>query len=119
MTAARPNGPGDEIPEMTATELRDRLERGERITLIDVREPHERQIADLPDHGQRLVPIGEFVERLGEVDREAPVVLYCRTGSRSGWATRQLLARGHPQAWNLKGGLMAWKEEVDPSIQEY
>jgi adenylyltransferase/sulfurtransferase len=84
-----------------------------------VREPYERQIADLPEWGQIRIPVREVLGRLAEVDREKPVVFYCRSGSRSGWVTRHLVERGYDNVRNLKGGLLAWKDEVDPSIQSY
>jgi rhodanese-related sulfurtransferase len=114
-----PTPTGSPLPEMTPTELNERMQQGQLITLIDVREPHEKEIADLPDWGQTMIPLREFLARADEVSRDEPVVLYCRSGSRSGWATRQLVAQGYDKVWNLKGGLLAWKAEVDPSLQEY
>ena len=110
-------GPG--IPEITATELRARLERADPLVLVDVREPFERDIADLPEVGQLRIPVGEIVERAGELDREAELVLYCRSGSRSGWATQQLLEKGFASVLNLRGGILAWRSEVDPSVRAY
>lgn len=110
---------GSEIPEITPTELNERMRGGESIRLIDVRELHEPQIADLPDWGQELIPMREFLDRMDEIDPEAEVVLYCRSGARSGWAVRQLLESGYTKVWNLRGGILGWKQEVDPSIQEY
>jgi adenylyltransferase/sulfurtransferase len=104
---------------MTPTELKQRLEQGDPLVLVDVRQLEERDIADLPEVGQLRIPVGEFLDRLGEVDPDEEVVLYCRSGSRSGWATRHLVARGYSKVWNLKGGLLGWKREVDPSIQAY
>jgi len=109
----------DDIPEISAAELDARLEGGDEVTLVDVREPHEREIADLPEVGQQRIPLGQLLDRVSELDRTAPLVLYCRSGSRSGWATRELRALGFGNVWNLKGGLLAWREEVDPSIQAY
>jgi len=110
---------GAPFPEITPTELQRRLENGDQLLLVDVRELEERDIADLPEVGQLRIPVGEFLDRLAEVDPGAEVVLYCRSGSRSGWAARHLIARGYSRVWNLKGGLLGWKHEVDPSIQAY
>jgi adenylyltransferase/sulfurtransferase len=107
------------IPEITPTELNERMTKGQPIALVDVREPHEPAIADLPDWGQKLIPLRELPDRLDELDPDAPLVLYCRSGSRSGFATRFLREQGFEQVWNLKGGMLGWKREVDPSIQEY
>ena len=109
----------EEIPEILVAELDRRLGRGDELALVDVREPHEREIADLPEVGQQRIPLGQLLDRVSELDREMPLILYCRSGSRSGWATRELRALGFGNVWNLKGGLLAWKEEVDPSIQAY
>jgi sulfur-carrier protein adenylyltransferase/sulfurtransferase len=110
---------GASLPEISPTELNERLERSEPLILVDVRESHEQAIADLPERGQRRIPLGEFLDRMDELRAEEPVVLYCRSGARSAWATRQLLSHGFENVWNLKGGLLGWKDEVDPSIQEY
>ena len=109
----------EKLPEVSATELDERLGRGDKLALVDVREPYEREIADLPEVGQLRIPIDQLLGRVSELDREAPLILYCRSGSRSGWATQELLALGFDNVWNLKGGLLAWKEEVDSSIQAY
>lgn len=111
--------PGSQLPEITPSDLKERMDRGDRLVLVDVRELEERDIADLPEVGQLRIPVGEFLDRLDEVDPEEEVVLYCRSGSRSGWAVRHLLARGYSKVWNLKGGLLGWKHEVDPSTQAY
>ena len=109
----------EKLPEISATELNERLGRGDELALVDVREPYEREIADLPEVRQLRIPIDQLLGRISELDREAPLILYCRSGSRSGWATQELLALGFDNVWNLKGGLLAWKEEVDSSIQAY
>jgi len=109
----------DPLPEITPTELSERLRMEQPLVLVDVREPFEREIADLPEVGQKRIPVGELLGRLEELDREDTVVLYCRTGSRSGWATKQLLRLGFDRVLNLSGGLMAWRVEVDPTLQEY
>jgi len=110
---------GSPFPEITPTELQTRLNRGDSLVLVDVRELDERDIADLPEVGQLRIPVGDFLDRLAELDPEKELVLYCRSGSRSGWAARHLVARGYSKIWNLKGGLLGWKHEVDPSIQAY
>ena len=109
----------EKLPEISATELNERLGRGDELALVDVRETYEREIADLPEVRQLRIPIDQLLGRVSELDREAPLILYCRSGSRSGWATQKLLALGFDNVWNLKGGLLAWKEEVDSSIQAY
>jgi adenylyltransferase/sulfurtransferase len=107
------------IPEITPTELKERLDRGDSIVLVDVREPHEYAIADLPEVGQKRIPMREVVARAGELDPGSEVVLYCRSGARSGKVTAALMAQGFDRVWNLKGGVLKWREDVDPSLQAY
>ena len=108
-----------EVPEITPTELNERLENGDAPLLVDVREAFERRIADLPDAGQLRIPTGEFMQRADEIDREREVVVYCRSGSRSEWAARVLFSKGFQNVLNLKGGVLGWREEVDPTLQAY
>jgi adenylyltransferase/sulfurtransferase len=107
------------IPQITAPELKQRLDAGEKLTLIDVREPFEWDIANLGDYGARLIPLDQVLERADEIDRDSEVVLYCRSGARSAGAARQLRARGFERLWNLKGGINSWAEQVDPSVSRY
>jgi adenylyltransferase/sulfurtransferase len=107
------------LPEITPLELKERLDGDQPLLLVDVREAFEREIADLPDHGQRRIPLGELPGRAQELDRDRPLVLYCRTGSRSAWAARFLQAQGFEAVWNLSGGVMRWREEIDPTLQAY
>jgi adenylyltransferase/sulfurtransferase len=113
------NSPKEPVPQITAAELKQRLAAGERIVLIDVREPYEWDIANLGDYGARLIPLGEVLERADELERDVDVVLYCRSGSRSAGAVRQLRARGFDNLLNLRGGLRAWAEEIDPDMATY
>ena len=109
----------DAVPEITPTELNQRFGAGDVPVLVDVREPHEPAIADLPQHGQVLIPTGEFMDRITELDPEDEIVLYCRSGQRSEWAAKLLLEAGFSSVLNLCGGVMAWREEVDPTLQSY
>jgi adenylyltransferase/sulfurtransferase len=106
-------------PEITVTELKQRLDRGDRITIIDVREPHEWEIANLEEYGARLIPLGSVPERMNELDSAEEIVLHCRSGARSAKALRQLRDAGFRKLWNLKGGILAWSEEIDPSVPRY
>lgn len=109
----------NDVPEITPTELKQRLDRGDRLTIIDVREPHEWEIGNLSSHGARLIPLGEVPDRLGEIDRDEEIVLQCRSGARSARALQFLQAQGYPRLWNLKGGILAWSDEVDPAMPKY
>ena len=107
------------VPEITPTALKERLDGGDVPLLVDVREDFEREIADLPEHGQLRIPTARFLQSIEQIDFDREVVLYCRSGSRSEWAARLLLERGHPDVKNLKGGILGWRAEVDPDLRAY
>ena len=115
----QPRAQEDDIPEIGAAELRDRLEAGEPITLIDVREPHEWDIANLGDRGARLIPLGELPDRLSELSDAGEIVVHCRTGGRSARAVALLRQAGFQRVLNLRGGIRAWADEVDPTLPKY
>ena len=108
-----------DVQEITPTELHERLEAGDVPLLVDVREHFERDIADLPEHGQLRIPTGEFMSRISEIDRSREVVVYCRSGGRSEWAAKLLGAKGYERVLNLSGGVLGWRKEVDPSLRAY
>ena len=107
----------NEIPEITPTELVARLRRGDAIDLIDVREPHELNIASIPN--VRLIPLGTLPDALPTLDSSRETVVLCRTGARSGRAVRQLQAAGFRRVWNLAGGIHRWADDIDPSLPKY
>jgi adenylyltransferase/sulfurtransferase len=107
------------VPEMTVTELKERLDRGERLELVDVREDYEWQIGNLEPYGAKLIPMGQLKARLDEIERGGEVVMICRTGSRSRRAVQMLEQAGFTGVWNLAGGMNAWSEEIDPKIPQY
>ncbi len=103
--------------DISATELAARIERGEKIRLIDVREPHEVDISSLP--GEELFPLGQLASRLHELDCSEEIVLFCKTGSRSSRAQELLIGAGFIRVRNLRGGINAWAREVDPKLPVY
>ena len=107
------------VPEITPLELEDRLQSANPPVLVDVREPFEVKIADLPDHGQLRIPSGEFAHRVGELDPSAELVIYCRSGARSAMVTAVLMHNGYDRVLNLKGGILGWRADVDPSLTAY
>ena len=107
------------IPQITAAELKQRLDAGEKLTIIDVREPFEWDIANLSEFGARLIPLDQVLDRRDEIDADSDVVVHCRSGSRSAGAIRQLRAHGYDRLMNLKGGIRGWAEDVDPSMPTY
>jgi adenylyltransferase/sulfurtransferase len=110
-----PVGPGG--AEITVEELRDARERGEPLVLVDVREPFEWQISDLPDSVK--IPLASLPSSLEKLAREDDLVVYCRTGGRSGQAVAFLRGRGYPRVRNLVGGINGWADAIDPSMTKY
>jgi adenylyltransferase/sulfurtransferase len=105
-----------ELFEIGPGELAAALEGGE-VTLVDVREPHEYEIAHI--EGARLIPLGRLPERLGELDSSEEIVLHCHTGERSLRALEFLRQSGFRKLKNLRGGIDAWSREVDPEVPRY
>jgi adenylyltransferase/sulfurtransferase len=105
------------VLEITPLELADKLRRGDDFDLIDVREPHEQAIANIP--GARLVPLGGFAAEIPSLDPEREIVVLCRSGARSATAVRQLQAAGFARAYNVVGGILRWSDEVDPTVVKY
>ncbi|PYL29328.1 MAG: molybdenum cofactor biosynthesis protein MoeB [Verrucomicrobia bacterium] len=107
----------DAIPAMSAHELKRKMDAREAFQLIDVRELFEYEIARID--GSKLIPLGEIVERTDELQREQTIVVHCHSGGRSAEAVRLLQQRGFNNVYNLKGGIDAWSDEVDPSVPKY
>ncbi|HEY9427680.1 MAG TPA: molybdopterin-synthase adenylyltransferase MoeB [Gemmatimonadaceae bacterium] len=105
------------VPEISPSELATRLARGDDVDLIDVREPHEWEIARIP--GARLIPLGTLAEALPTLDRTREIVVHCKGGGRSARAVRQLLDAGFVSVTNLAGGITRWSEDVDPGVAKY
>ncbi len=106
------------MQEITATELKRRMDAGEYVQLIDVRQPDEYAFAKID--GAKLIPLGEIVQRMDELDASKEVVLQCKVGGRSAQAIMILTRAGYQGTMsNLKGGITAWSNEVDPSIPKY
>jgi adenylyltransferase/sulfurtransferase len=103
--------------QITPTELVALRAAGQQPLVIDVREPHEREIAAIPD--SILIPVGDITARMHELDTSQEIVLYCRTGVRSAKALEQLRAAGFSKLKNLTGGIHAWADEIDPSVPKY
>jgi adenylyltransferase/sulfurtransferase len=108
--------PENTMPEITPLELAERLRAGD-IDLIDVREPHEWDIAHIP--GARLIPLGNLPAAVPSLDRTRDIVVQCRSGARSGRAVRLLQAAGFTRVRNLAGGILRWSDDVDPRIPKY
>jgi rhodanese-related sulfurtransferase len=104
------------VAEISVSQLKTRLENGEEVFLLDVREPFEHEIANLK--GQ-LVPLGELPARLDELDKEQEIVVYCHHGNRSRYAAEFLQNQGFRSVKNLTGGIEAWATEIDLAMPHY
>lgn len=102
---------------ITPQELAERAARGDDMDIVDVREPYEWMIGRIP--GARLVPLGEIEDAMQSFDAGRETVLYCKTGVRSLAAAERLREAGIVRVLNLTGGIMRWREDVDPSIPRY
>ncbi len=103
--------------DITPSELATRLQQGNHVRLVDVREPHEWEISHID--GAELIPLGELAARMHELDSAEDMVLFCKTGGRSARALELLRTAGFRKLKNLKGGINAWAREVDPNLPTY
>jgi adenylyltransferase/sulfurtransferase len=103
--------------EITSVELKQRLDRGDRPRIVDVREPNEYQINRIP--GSELIPLGDVPKRYGELNPDEELVVHCKSGVRSGKAADFLRSVGFKRVLNLKGGILDWIDKVDPSQPKY
>ena len=104
------------IPQITAKELKQRLDAGEDLLVLDVREPWEYQIANL---GGRLIPLNDVPQRMHEIERDREIVVHCKMGGRSQRAAEFLAQSGYGNVKNLAGGITAWSNDVDPTVPKY
>ena len=109
--------PAANLGEIEPTEVKQKIDRGDKFVLIDVREPHEYQICRIPT--SVLIPLGDLPKRLNELDKNAEIVAHCKSGVRSGKATNLLRENGFKNVRNMKGGILAWSDKVDPSVPKY
>jgi sulfur-carrier protein adenylyltransferase/sulfurtransferase len=104
------------IPEMQVEELKRRLDAGDDLFVLDVREPHEYQICNIGGH---LIPLGDLPKRVNELDSSREIVAHCRSGVRSAKAVGFLQQAGFKKVHNLAGGILAWADRVDPKMPKY
>jgi rhodanese-related sulfurtransferase len=102
------------MKEVTVRELKSMMDSGEPFQLIDVREPHEFEMANI---GGELIPMATAMDSAEQISREKKVIIHCRSGARSGAVIRQLETAGFDNLYNLKGGILAWAMEIDPSLK--
>jgi len=104
------------VAEMSVAQLKESLEKGQELFLLDVREPCEYEIANL---NGLLIPLGELPARFGELDKKLQIVVYCHHGNRSKNAAEFLQRQGFRSVRNLAGGIHAWATEIDPKMPRY
>jgi rhodanese-related sulfurtransferase len=105
------------MKEITVQELKDMQDRGEDFQLIDVREPNEYDFANL---GGELIPLGTVLQHADKISKDKKVIVHCRSGARSGTAIGQLEKKfGYTNLYNLKGGILAYSDQIDPDIPKY
>jgi sulfur-carrier protein adenylyltransferase/sulfurtransferase len=104
------------VPQITPVELKRRIDAGEDVFILDVREPFEHQIANI---GGKLIPQNDVPQRLAEIDRDREIVVHCKMGGRSQYIAEFLLQNGYPKVVNLAGGILAWSDQVDPKVPKY
>lgn len=103
-------------PEISVTELQSWQQQQRPFVLVDVREPFEYEICNL---GGKLIPLKELSQRSDELPRDQTIVVHCKSGGRSRQAVEFLQQAGFKNVLNLKGGIMAWAEEIDLSLPKY
>lgn len=103
-------------PDISPEELKQRMDRGERPFLLDVREPQEYQVANLNAH---LIPLGQLPQRMNELDPAQEIIVHCKTGNRSARAVSALRKAGFHNVRNLAGGIDAWSQRIDPTVPRY
>jgi adenylyltransferase/sulfurtransferase len=104
------------IPTMQVEELKRRLDAGDNLFVLDVREPHEYQICNINGY---LIPLGDLPKRVNELDSSREIVAHCRSGVRSGKAVEFLQQAGFKKVHNLAGGILAWADRIDPKMPKY
>jgi sulfur-carrier protein adenylyltransferase/sulfurtransferase len=105
------------VPEITPLDLKRMMDEERPFRLVDVREPHEFEICRIP--GSVLIPLGDVLRRMHELDSADEIVVHCRSGQRSARAVELLRKSGFRRIHNLKGGILAWSDQVDPSVPKY
>ena len=105
------------VEEIAPKALKQRLDAGERIVLLDVREPYEHAFCNIV--GSKLIPLSELEQRLDELNASDEIVVYCHTGVRSSRAVQLMTSKRFGRARNLTGGILAWAKDVDPAMPKY
>ena len=105
------------VPAITVQELKRKMDGGDTFVLVDVREPHEIAISELP--GSVKIPLGTLPMNVNKLSTADDIVIHCRTGARSAKAVQFLMSAGFRKVWNLTGGIDRWAVEIDPGVPRY
>ena len=108
---------GDNQTETTVDDLKRRLDSGEKLFVLDVRNPEEYQICKIP--GSMLIPLPQLPQRFQELDKDREIIIHCKSGMRSLKAQQFLRGQGFQKTKNLKGGILAWADRIDHSMPKY
>jgi adenylyltransferase/sulfurtransferase len=117
MPQHQPEPVSEKPGEISPVEVKEKIDRGDRFVLIDVREPHEWQICHIPQ--AKLIPLGELPKRVNELDSATEIVAHCKSGMRSAKAVDFLKQAGFKKVKNMTGGILAWSDKVDPTVPKY
>jgi len=104
------------MKEISVKELKARMDAGDDFQLIDVREVNEYEYCNI---GGELIPMGEIMMNLDKLSRDKDVIVHCKSGGRSSAIVNALMARGFDNVINLRGGILAWADEIDPTVEKY
>lgn len=104
------------MKELSVHQLKEKMDANEDIQLIDVREPYEVDIATI---GGENIPMGQVSTEIDKINKKKQVIVYCRSGGRSGNVVQWLNTQGLDNIYNLQGGILAWADEIDPSLTKY
>ncbi len=105
------------VPSLEVEDLQKLIQSGSPVVILDVREERENAICSIP--GSILIPLGQLSEQLAELAKEKKIVVHCHHGGRSARAVAYLLEKGYKDVHNLKGGIHAWSERIDPKVKTY
>ena len=106
-----------DVPEITVEELKALMDKKEDFLLLDVREKSEYEICSIP--GAKLIPMGDVVDKVGELDKDKAIVVHCHHGGRSARVAQYLKKNGFKQVVNLAGGIEDWADKIDPAMKKY
>ena len=104
------------MKELTVKELKQLKDTTTDFQLIDVREEHERDICEI---GGEHIPMDDIMDNIDKIAKDKQVIIHCRSGARSGAVCNKLESMGYTNVYNLKGGILAWADEIEPSLTKY